>query len=522
MIIDDDIPMLKYLRRIIDWESLNIEIVFESASSLKALENFDQVKPDIVLTDIGLPQMDGIELATKIREKSEDTRVLFLTCHEDFSYAKKAVKLKADDYLIKDELTPEQLKESMEKVTAQLAQLPKEKFFKETEKHNVQYLKRSIISELATDTNMNILEESIARLNPFWKLPYFKIAIGYMPQIQGEVYEQYKEKTALFYQRLEVLFQDDQRIEVFLNEDHILFLMNFKPNIKFDIHAFLDSRLKEISLELEPELDSDICFLIVRQQYQLEQLDKTYKQVLKDKYSYFYEENESVFMFNLEETYKSIPLGNLLEFQKLDLLEAVKTGNADTIHQLVEQIEYSVRQNNIEPRDVLKGFTQFILYFKVELNYFEEDEFFSKKMRRCRSLTEAVSLFRETLIELTGEQQPLQPSSSDAKKLYEIDDYIANNLSENIRAVDMAKHLYFNPSYFSRYFKRLTGDTFTDHVHRYKMKAACRYLVNTSEPIENIGLKVGFRERTYFSKVFKKYIGETPSQYRNNHRNKIV
>lgn len=92
MIIDDDVPMLKYLETILNWEELGIEIVASTFSSLKALSLFEELQPDLVITDIGLPQIDGLELAVRFKEKNPDIRVILLTCHEDFYYAKKPSK----------------------------------------------------------------------------------------------------------------------------------------------------------------------------------------------------------------------------------------------------------------------------------------------------------------------------------------------------------------------------------------------------------------------------------------------
>src|SRR5690606_14275227 len=103
------------LQQMIDWESLGLHIVGSTYSSTNAMHIFKETLPDIVITDIGLPQKDGIELAEIFLKDKSDVRIIFLTCHEDFNYAQQAVKLKADDYLIKDALTAEQLEQSLKK-----------------------------------------------------------------------------------------------------------------------------------------------------------------------------------------------------------------------------------------------------------------------------------------------------------------------------------------------------------------------------------------------------------------------
>lgn len=520
MIIDDDIPMLKYLRTIVDWNELGLELVYESSSSVQALEVLEEMKPHMILTDIGLPQMDGIELATKVREHDPLTRVIFLTCHEDFHYAKKAVRLKADDYLIKDELTPKQLEDSLLKAISQIEKQTQteEGFYKENVIRNIEFLKETFIHDLTREVSTQLLDEYIAKLNMSWKDPHFKIALGYLPQKQGDHVNNYHEDIKEIYDALLEYFKVDDQITVFVNEGHVAIFMNYQQSIKFEAQSYLNEHLEMAIKYCDNTCNESVSFITTKQYFSLDELGKSYQQLIDDKHHYFYHDPHGLQVVDVEEAYTSIPLGNLLALKKDHLLEAVKNSDPVTIKRLVNEIEENIRQNNIEPKDVLKGFIKFMLLFKVGSNYFDDDELFTKQVQRCWSMSEAVDVFKATLIKLAMENQPLRPTSNEAKKIYEIDDYIANNLTKNIRAVDMAKHLYFNPSYFSRYFKRLTGDTFTDHVHRYKMKAACRYLLNSNEPIENIGLKVGFQERTYFSKVFKKYIGETPSQYRNSHK----
>src|SRR5690554_3951754 len=115
MIVDDYVPILKYMRALIDWNKLELQVVESLHSSVKALERFSELLPDILITDIDMPQYNGMELVERCREVKPDLRVIFLTCHEEFEYAKGAIQLQADDYLIKDELTADKLEASLKK-----------------------------------------------------------------------------------------------------------------------------------------------------------------------------------------------------------------------------------------------------------------------------------------------------------------------------------------------------------------------------------------------------------------------
>ncbi|MNC60028.1 HTH-type transcriptional activator Btr [compost metagenome] len=83
-----------------------------------------------------------------------------------------------------------------------------------------------------------------------------------------------------------------------------------------------------------------------------------------------------------------------------------------------------------------------------------------------------------------------------------------------ITSVDMADHLHLNASYFSRYFKKLAGVNFTDYVNQYKINMAITMLSRRNETVENVAYTLGFSDRAYFSKVFKKYSGKSPSEYK--------
>ncbi|RAV04740.1 hypothetical protein DQG13_05945 [Paenibacillus sp. YN15] len=104
--------------------------------------------------------------------------------------------------------------------------------------------------------------------------------------------------------------------------------------------------------------------------------------------------------------------------------------------------------------------------------------------------------------------------AGDRQKIHHIDRYIMEHLSENISMVSIAQHLYLNPSYFSRHFKKMTGINFTDYVHQFKMKIAIEMLRDKSITVEMLAAKLGYSDRTYFSKVFKKYNGVSPMDYK--------
>ena len=124
MLVDDERPSRELLKLLIDWKDANFFICCEAPDGLDAFKKYLIYKPDLVITDIQMPAMDGLALIEKIRDENPEQLFVVLSCHELFSYARSAIKLGVHDYLIKDSLTSEELFGILERVKKKL---PKER-----------------------------------------------------------------------------------------------------------------------------------------------------------------------------------------------------------------------------------------------------------------------------------------------------------------------------------------------------------------------------------------------------------
>ncbi|MCL2163378.1 MAG: response regulator [Oscillospiraceae bacterium] len=116
MLVDDERPSRELLRLMIDWEDAGFSIVCEANNGKDALSKYFIYKPDLVITDIQMPIMDGLMLIQHIKRANADQIIIVLSCHELFDYARSAIKLGVSDYLIKDTLTPDELLDTLLRV----------------------------------------------------------------------------------------------------------------------------------------------------------------------------------------------------------------------------------------------------------------------------------------------------------------------------------------------------------------------------------------------------------------------
>lgn len=519
MLVDDDVPMIKYLRQLINWEEHGLNIVGTSYSSIKALELFKQYKPDLVISDIGLPQMNGLELALELKQIKPDVRMIFLTCHEDFHYAQKAIQLNADRYLIKDELTKEQLEESLinsinkvKETTVSLEGLS----YKEILNRNIELLKHSLFDRLIKRDEPEILLQFAKKLDISWQYPSFILGTGHLSLSTFMEKYSYQDLSIIkygFYNIACDIAKKYHGITFFNEEESIVFVFNYRQNIKFDHHQYLQSLLKEVQEKIFEFLGLEISFIFGRQSYDIKNIGFVFQQMVRNRYRFFYNK-VSILNWDMQTNQSAFcPISRLLDKEMSELVFAVQEKDSKKVKEILTFITQTATEKNLDPEELKKVIARRIRL--IELQYIEtgNEEFYSF-LEECSRLSDAVKLVENKLAQLIQWNGKTDGASSREPKLQEIDQYIIENLSENVTSTDVATHLYMNPSYFSRYFKRLTGENFTDYVHRFKIGVAAKILEQTGESVEEVAIKCGYSDRTYFSKVFKKYTKMTPREYR--------
>lgn len=523
MLIDDDVLMIKYLKQLIKWEEYGVRVVASSYSSVKALGQFEDVMPDIVITDIGLPQINGLELVEKFRSMKPDIRVIFLTCHEDFSYAQKAINLDADNYLIKDSLTTSQLEESLRKSVKMADENSKSS---EKNAYNViltrnnDLIKLTLLERLLKMQNKDTILTYAKSIGIHWEHSSFLIGIGhisYASLVEKYNYHDYKVIMYSIYKIAEELAEKFIGITVFNNQENLVYLINYQQTIKYNIQKYLRQYLTELYEKCNELLKVQIRFIYNQASLELDQIGASYKKMIDSKYNFYYSES-TIESWNLksENAFFHSPVDKLLEHEMKNLFFSVKEKEEELLEKSITTISTEAKNRHLHPIEVIELCSQHIRKIELQYGSSKMDEDFYKCLRSTLSLFDTLKLMKGKLKKLIKEKGTVNQSieAEPKLKLKAINIFIADHLSESISSVDVAAFLYMNSSYFSRYFKRLTGENFTDYVHRYKIEAARKMLEYTEETIEEIALKCGYSERTYFSKVFKKYMGMTPRDFR--------
>ncbi|WP_413378188.1 response regulator [Alkalihalobacillus sp. 1P02AB] len=526
MLIDDDVPVLKYLEKLIKWNELDLTICASTYSSVKALYLFTETLPDIVISDIGLPQMDGFKLAQEFKKIKPDIRMIYLTCHEEFTYAKRAFQLAADDYLIKDELTSEQLERSLKKAIKNYKSSPEYLYLWDTIHKNRDVLKQTIIDDLLKGRSFSNIVNNAKRLGIEWKYHDFLVGMSYINLSNLPQAFKPQDFAIIQYSILNIaeeLAKDVDGLTPLMDKsNNIYFILNFKRRLSRKIVDEFIQYLGDLQEEIKACLKIDMTFIYSEKVVTSTQLQEGIYHLIESKYSNFYQ-GESIYL--LSDKYKNEWNYNsdliLSSFESV-LIKAFEQKEKLEVIRIIENLASISIKKRINPEIFNECIIRWIRMIEGKTHSLLNIEEFIYCIRHSITQKEVIDLLKNKMEEYFTNCKAKKLESNKEPKLQEIDQHIMDNLSQNIRSADMARLLFLNPSYFSRYFKSLSGENFTDYIHRFKMQTAEKMLRDNNGGIELIASKLGYSDRTYFSKIFKKHTGYSPGEYMKESRNRMA
>lgn len=227
LIVDDDLTVRIRLKNLISWELLECEIVGEAAHGLEAIALLDTVQPDIVITDIYMPGMNGVDLIHYIREQASEIYVLALSAYDDFDYVRNSLRYGAFDYLLKHQLTASRLEQILEEATTYLGKR------REGKKERKERLEEKTVLE-------DLLKHSGRQEEP-GEMRYFLLAAGQIAD--GKDLENLEHKKMHYMESIitETLLFYDWKIQSQLYQGQILVLFEFdREPVRQDVLAILN------------------------------------------------------------------------------------------------------------------------------------------------------------------------------------------------------------------------------------------------------------------------------------------
>ena len=531
LLVDDEINIVEGLKLSIEWEKHGYEVADVAQNGEDGLTKALELKPDLIITDITMPRMNGLEMAESIRGKLPGTSLIFLTCHEDFHFAKKAVNLEAAEYLIKDTMTREELYACLDKIKRSMDE---------------KRLKKEKTTELTIELNQNRSHFGEILINDLLKKKYTEIR-GFKRRLEVYGYQLKKKRYVLSVltidRYLELIrtgtFKNDTHLiriivlnivdeilktkdmgEVFpKSENEYVIVYNFDPNLKYSMHDRIISISKEIQACISKVLANSCTIYIGMQVESLLDIYLAYRDISILKNKRFYLEDGRILSIESKDYPSPKMDGSFINGMLKEFENRLGEMNLELLINRVDSLFEKAFQEKITASDV-KGAVEriFLLIINglekhgskykevIEENYLEVidriDNMFELKEFIKKCIVYAVEMLKKNAA---------YHSSPEMKKILQ---YVIQHLEEEISLDTVALYANMNRSYFSRYFKSKTGENFVDFLARTRIEKAKELLRETDYTIDEISLRVGHVNKGYFTKVFKKVTGLNPGEFR--------
>jgi two-component system response regulator YesN len=530
LIVDDEATVRHSIINNTNWNSLGFDCVGDCENGSEAIEEIDKFQPDVVLTDIAMPYVDGLQLTKYILEKYPRIKVIILTGYDDFDYAQQAVKLKAYDFILKpitaDELRKllVKLKENLDEEIRKLQNISK---IEKQVKESMPLLKERFLNRLVSGhPNEGNIENKLEYFDIHFNTDKFLVFI-----VDVDDYGEFStmqlsgvEDELVYYAVLNIteeivskygsgtIFQNNnEKTIVILNDDNIT-----------DYKEKIIGMCEEIRQVIEKYLKLTVTIGVGRLCSGLNNISHSYNGAVTSlNYRFVQGKNHLINMYDIEGELNNNDKYNR-EYEK-KIADAIKTGTVKETDEIISNIIAELKKSFSSIDKCYINIHRLIIFIIDQLNEIgiDETEIFGKEIN---PITEFYSLktlgeFEQWFKIFCKKANRIITDKRDnysRRQALKAEEYIKQNfMDENISLDSVCKHLLMSPSYFSAVFKSYTGETFIEYLTRVRMQQARVLLKTTDLKTYEVASKVGYSDPHYFGMIFKKTMGMTPTEFRN-------
>ncbi|MFD2611655.1 response regulator [Paenibacillus gansuensis] len=537
LIVDDEEQLADGLAEAVPWEEIGIKAVYKAYSAKKALEWMDAVPIDIVITDIRMPGMSGLELLQEIRNQWSRTRVVLLTGYSEFDYAKQAVQSKAADYLLK----PVRERELMltvgritEELTSEWKEILSHQQALQALRANLPLLRGRLLAQLLQGRKYDSaqLEKELGLL----ELPFRADDLYSMMLLRMEDDFAAYDSAGLSLMEYavenivqEVLGEHFMSWSCRDHHGHLIFLIRSRrgpaPEDGFtdekQVNQQLDRMISQMYHHIRHFLKGKVSFCLGKWERFPSRLSAVYQEALSQLRRTTGEDDQ--FLVKVEEP---LPARNVATLQSLyepplllHLVEMSRWDEAETkIFSVLEELAAAPKHSPEHLQEAYFAMAGAFLHMahKTGRTFSELVQpslmqgFENASIRTVAALREwaltVLSCFRNSTAEEYRDRRMIL--------IRQVQCYVEKHLADSISLQSIADHVYMHPTHLSKVYKAETGEGLSEYMYRLRMEKAAFLLQHTNDRIYEIGIRVGYVNANYFIKIFRKYYQMTPQEYR--------
>ncbi len=531
LIADDEIKVSQLVFHLIHWEELGMEVIGIVNDGVEAYEIIVEKQPDIVITDIRMPGMDGIELVEKtIRELEFGKKVFFviISGYSQFEYAQQAVKLGVEDYLLKPIKKKELgavLHKILEKHNATANALEEKENLRNHLQMTQQKVKNSFLSELVDNYRQSMLmmdgEDIYREFECRFSGKYFTHVVVHL--FTNTVMED-NEEYGFLLPKIQKMMRE--RLEKYCSEwmsivhdEEVICLFNSAEDRREEFIGQLYRLKVDISNIKALFPGSRVVISVGRTVDQLERYGESMSTADKAMQNRFSKEKEFL-LEDVGEAAGDMQTADIVTMErKKSLLRNIELIDVEefraTLYKIKEELSGYLNNGEL----IYGVYRELVETFVLGVNnwFSSEVKITSHKLMKgylyLYGFDEVFDWLTDNCCKILAQYAEVQ-KNQEIRPIRLAKQYINENYNKTISLENVSNHIGFNPAYFSSMFKKSTGQNFMDYVIEIRILNAKNLLVQTNQDVANIAAEVGYTDLKYFSRIFKKLTNLTPSEYR--------
>ena len=531
-LVEDEMVIRRGIKNSIDWEKEGYIFCGEASDGELAYPMIIKEKPDILITDIRMPFMDGLELCKLVKKELPNIKILILSGYDEFDYAKEAIRLGVTEYLLKP-ISSGKLLEALngvsesirrEKEDKDLVRKYMEEMRENTEPEKQKFFEQMIAGNLSMADALETGNKYEMNLSAgMYNLLLFRFTLGKENRKSGELLGEAEYAIEKLTERLEYVFEFQRGVEGWA------FLL------MADNEEQMSERVKELSKDLEEIMKnySTIAYFggIGQPVARLRELEESFREAERALAARFTMELnriisvEDIRMAQNVDTLDDIEITSFGEIEKTrTMLEKfLNNGAEDEIDEFVDVYINELPEENLksvlmrqyiimDAYIVMMSFCEKIEGIEGEMQ--AQSEELKNSMKTIQTLEEIKNYIRMLLKKIIGVRDTI--SGRRYSDIVEIakDQIRKTYMSDEISLNTIAAEVGMSPSYFSSIFSKEMGKTFVEYLTEIRMDRAKELLMCSSMKTSEIGYEVGYKDPHYFSYIFKKTQNCTPKEFR--------
>lgn len=532
-LVEDEIVVREGIRKSIPWEQYGFMYAGDASDGELALPMIRKIEPDLIITDIKMPFMDGLSLIELVRKDLPNAKIVIISGYDDFSYAQQAIRMGVDQYLLKP-IIKEKMVEILLEMYERLEEEQQQKKYIENFRREAQeyenFSRRNFFEQIITGgLSVSEISETAKEMGIDLNAPFYNLVLFSLnsTEYDGSMPEGYTKSLSDIQEKVTQLIVSNPDLLLFRCNitTYAILVKGMEENIKQLTQDCIEN-IKRCCATAGHDVDWYIaCGTPVSR---LSAIPACYEKVSRI-LSYRYLCPEEHIMS--EELIRNFQKKNISktdiersEIEQANIRKFLSSGTISEINHFMDQLVKNADEKVVSIH-LFCRYLSMTLYFTT-VEYLDSigcraDIFWSLELwpKANVSTVEDVRKYGRHVLGKAIEQRDLEHTKLQSDVLKQAIDFINNNFSDTSISLDMvAKEVNISPNYLSAIFSQEVGQTLTEYITFKRIEKAKHMLRQTDMRLNEIAFDIGYKDPRYFSFVFKKTSGCTPSEYRKGNK----